>query len=267
MKSLLDYIVDDLIDDGVPVTREGALDLLAVLSPAQITPLTASQATLADRLLPTMLVLDTLRDMNWQDLADKKVSLEDRESTVAELLHEDQYPLDFVLAGIRLPDAVCRWYVAEHLSEQNSIWPETADQLKTTDTRFSIDYVHEQVVHYLDARPVDSAWIHILGVPGVAKGRVKTTRELVRSLKTVLATGIVGPELEVFDKQGLTELSWVVNDLDIKDVKHFKQVSQVRSSFDDLTKRMKESTSDMSPEQKVIVFNNLIDKLKKEVFA
>ena len=266
MKKLIDYVVDDLIDDGVPLTRDGIKDLLAVMSPAQITPLTASQAILADRMIPSQLVFEQFRDVNWQTLADRKVRLRDSEGTVAELLHEGDYPLDFVLAGVRLPSDVCRWYVLEYLSDTDLLWPNTVAELKTAtlETKLSFDYIHEQVTEYLDVRPLDTDWLHILGIPGVSIGKIKTNRQLITSLLLVLRTGSLdGSQLDAHSQEGLEGLNWVMKDLGIKNIKHYKQVDQIKVAFDSFVFRMQNSLESLTADEKSLALKNIIGKLQK----
>lgn len=238
VKSLVDYVVDDLLEAGVLLTRDGIKDLLAIMPPNEIATLTPSQAVVIDSLRPMMLVLEQFRSGPIQFLADKVVNLPEGDKTVAELLGSDKYPADFVLAGLKIPKDVCRWYVLEHLSETGRIWPDTPeklDDLSTLDTRFRKDYLYDEVHAYLHGQP-DTAWLSIFGIPDVMPFGVTTTLQLIEVLyKFLQSMGQVQELLGLTSKQAVVDLAWMKEAFGVQSLVHYRPVKVARKLSADFT--------------------------------
>lgn len=240
MKTLIDHVVDDLLETGLLLTKEAIRDLLTVMSPAQIIPLSSSQQLLIDAVRPFMLTLDQFRNEPIQFLADKEITLPEGTATVAEWLATGKFPVDFLLAALKLPFDVCRWYVLEYLSETGNMWPEDVqglEDLSTLDTRFTKEYIHEQVQSYLAGTP-DYSWISIFGIPDVSVFNVYSTAELIGALRGFLQSmGSRHANLNFTSKTPIVDLTWMKDTFGIESVPHFRPVKQARalaSDFADL---------------------------------
>jgi hypothetical protein len=234
-KSLIDLVIEDIRwNDGPLMSDEAFRDLLSVNSPTEITHLTVEEAIVLDRIKPTMLALECApKPIHRQAMTMVKTA--EGSSTVAKLMSQEKYPPDFILACLRVPDHVCRWYALEYLSERNAPWPEvyTEGSIDNIDTRFDPQYLFDSVHAYL-RRDVDLAWVEIFGLEGlISLKNVTTTKDAIEAILSFLSLGsgiwvkCVEPQAGVREK--IVETCDI---LGISTVVHYQQVRKTISTLD-----------------------------------
>lgn len=233
-QSLLDHIVDGILDTGVPLTEGAVLDLLSTLRPSQIVGMTASAAIVADKLSPTKAVLSTFTDEELLASGDTVVEIGGQATTVAAAMTAGVAP-DFVLASVKMPKEVCRWYTLHYLSLTGAL-PQSVQDINAAssqlESEFSDAYLYQSVSAYLDASP-DLTWLSLMGLDGVATpvpGVVTSTRILIEGLIKVLSTDTttsisVDPVAKDLIVQCCTRLG-------VNTLMHYRQVQEIRRVYE-----------------------------------
>lgn len=234
---LLDYIVSDVLSSGTPVTETSVRDLLTTLAPSKIRGLSSAQAIVADRTAPNKAVMRMFPDeTSIMNHANDTITMQGKKPMrVWEALESDIAP-DFVMACIKMPPEVCRWYVIDHLSQTGLFTPSTPDGWSITSTEFEHGYLDSEVRSYLKG-PVDTSLLDFFGLAGKVSVKMPVVSDAYGLLLAILyfldPASTSGWSKYLDDISGSRNLvTKVCSGFGLKNLLHMRQAAMLTDSYD-----------------------------------
>lgn len=165
--SLFGYIHQCAAFHGVPLTKEGVVDLLATTPIVDLLNMkTSSSLKLADEVFPQQLAFAAVPSAYL--IADDPVVISGNTLTVADAISQG-FPVDFVLACHTMPDIVARFYVLACIHHTRKVWYQDAKDINLN-TKFDAKHLHASVMDFLDRKPSPAMlaeWESLFGMAGM----------------------------------------------------------------------------------------------------